>query len=234
MLIPVCSGRVQPTTSGGAAPSFTPGPKVEAWCYTAPGGVSPMQGKRTYTVNADGSISNEVFLDNAGAPLDPTTVLKVPCVACPCEGVASTPVTPTPVKESDGVLMCDNGVEFLRWYLKSDGTPFGTPIDTDKLNNPYTVTDESKVTVGACLVACAPATYEGVLPEFGGGGITPPAVVAPSGLSYTDPACTNGGASTTVTPTLTSNGGEAVTYSISPTTDVSIDPATGVVTYTPA
>lgn len=57
---------------------------------------------------------------------------------------------------------------------------------------------------------------------------------APSGLTYVDPACTPAGSSVTVTPTLASDGGDTVGYTISPTTDVTIDPITGVVTYTPA
>jgi hypothetical protein len=53
-----------------------------------------MQGQRTYTVNADGSISNELFFDNTGAALDPTTVLKVPCQACACAGTPDKPPVP--------------------------------------------------------------------------------------------------------------------------------------------
>lgn len=59
-------------------------------------------------------------------------------------------------------------------------------------------------------------------------------VIAPQNLKYTDPACVDIGQSTTVTPTLQDDGGATVTYSISPTDpDVTIDPATGVVTFNP-
>jgi len=63
--------------------------------------------------------------------------------------------------ESDSIEMCDSGVEFIRWVVKSDGEPVGK-IDTDLSMQPYTVTDESTVTRGKCEAGCPVVTYEGV------------------------------------------------------------------------
>lgn len=59
--------------------------------------------------------------------------------------------------ESDYVEMCDGGVTFLRWAVKTNGNPTGEKYDTDKAMQPYTVTNESAVTVGKCETSCAKA-----------------------------------------------------------------------------
>lgn len=58
--------------------------------------------------------------------------------------------------ESDPVLMCDNGVQFLRHIVKKDGEPTGVKFDTKLDGTIYTVTDEASVTYGECKAACTP------------------------------------------------------------------------------
>lgn len=58
--------------------------------------------------------------------------------------------------ESDPVLMCDGGVQFIRHITKKQGEPTGAAFDTDLKGALYTVTNEAAVTVGACAPAVAP------------------------------------------------------------------------------
>lgn len=61
------------------------------------------------------------------------------------EGCGGKPI------ESEQELFCDNGVEFLRWFVIEDGMPTGQYVDTDFTGAPYTVTDEANVKRGACV-----------------------------------------------------------------------------------
>lgn len=60
--------------------------------------------------------------------------------------------------ESDPVLMCDGGVEFLRHIVKTNGEPTGVKFDTKLDGTLYTVVDEAGLKVGACAaeVVCEP------------------------------------------------------------------------------
>ncbi len=61
-------------------------------------------------------------------------------------------------EESDPHPMCDNGVNFIRWYVMRQGVPTGVTYDTDSRGMPYAVMDEAVVTLGTCVVqtACVP------------------------------------------------------------------------------
>lgn len=127
MLLPVSRCALQPTTTGGAAPSFVPGDKIEAWCYLNPGEVNPMQGKHTWTVNADGSISNDVYLGVDGAPIDPTTVQATACLPCGCAGVPPTPPAPLSLtgQDCDGNhVTVEGAVGSLTSVVQAAGTVF--------------------------------------------------------------------------------------------------------------
>lgn len=57
--------------------------------------------------------------------------------------------------EAEKQLMCDNGTEFLRWFVLKNGLPTGQFVDTDFAGATYTPT--GTVSHGACVVACAPS-----------------------------------------------------------------------------
>jgi hypothetical protein len=60
--------------------------------------------------------------------------------------------------ESDPQEMCDNGVQFIRWFVMKKGVPTGVHYDTDKAGAAYTVTNEAAVTFGKCVAVevCEP------------------------------------------------------------------------------
>lgn len=75
------------------------------------------------------------------------------------------------VVESDPQEMCDNGVQFIRWFVMKKGVPTGVHYDTDKAGTAYAVTNEAGVTFGKCVSACLPTissapadTLDGLLP----------------------------------------------------------------------
>ena len=71
------------------------------------------------------------------------------------EGCGGSPL------ESDPQVMCDNGVEFLRWIVKKNGNPTGVKYDTTSTGAAYTASGAE--TFGACVAGCPAVTYQGVL-----------------------------------------------------------------------
>lgn len=74
--------------------------------------------------------------------------------------LASLVICPDDDTESDSVLMCDEGTEFLRWVVKKNGVPTGVSYDTTMTGIPYSASGNEKY--GACVSGCPPVTYEGV------------------------------------------------------------------------
>jgi hypothetical protein len=62
-------------------------------------------------------------------------------------------------EESDALEFCDNGVTFLRWYVKRNGQPTGATFDTTLAGAPYIVVGTP--TMGACVVAALPIVVTG-------------------------------------------------------------------------
>ena len=89
-------------------------------------------------------------------PLAPVVTTWDLNAAAPWVGsMANLEACPGVEMESDQVEMCDNGVTFLRWVVKSNGEPTGDKFDTDMALQPYTVANESAVKVGKCEASCA-------------------------------------------------------------------------------
>jgi hypothetical protein len=67
--------------------------------------------------------------------------------------------------ESDYEEFCDGGVDFMRWYVKQNGTPTGQYFDTTIIGLPYTATPAA--VVGACSDICTPIAPVGLINTWG-------------------------------------------------------------------